>query len=368
MIGNIIFDLGKVQVDYNIHWLLDELSCSHEKAVWFNENVADAEWRHAADRGNKPWKDFISGLKNDRTQYVDVVGASDQRYQEMTGDETESMRQLLAELKAQGYRLWGLGSRSGKIYYTIRNNTFLQMLDDRFISSEVHPLKPEKAIYDCFLRKFHLKADECIFIDKRQENIDCAQSAGIKAILFTGAQQLCRQIRTILPHIRLRKAGKNDLEKAWSIVREAALHMKETGRHQCGADYPSREHIEKDFKEHSAYTLQIQGCTVGYVSLSFNGESAYNNLRGRWLTEGPYAVIHRMAIDLKRRCCGWGRTLLLQCEAICRRHVRSIRVDTKCDNIEMLHLLESVGYRKCGTVNYLHYGNIVERIAFEKTL
>ena len=45
-------------------------------------------------------------------------------------------------------------------------------------------MKPNKEIYECFLEKFHLKAEECLFIDDRQDNVDGAIQAGMQGAVF----------------------------------------------------------------------------------------------------------------------------------------------------------------------------------------
>lgn len=368
MIRNIIFDFGKVLIDYNVFWLLDELLGNHDKAVWFNENVTAPAWQRDTDRENKPWESSISDLKLRWPSYAETIEAFDRRYQKMIGSEIEGMNKLLTELKEKGFRLWGLSNWSSKVYETIRSHNIFRLLDGWLISSEVHLLKPEKAIYHSFLQKFHLAAPDCIFIDDRRDNVEGAMSVGIKSLQFTDAPTLRRELIPLLPKVILCKAQRKDLNSVWHIVHEAALSMVEKGRRQWDCRYPARTDIEQDFSEKKAYVLKVNDNVTGYLSLSFNEEPAYDHLRGRWLTDGPYAVIHRMAVCKEQQRQGWGCTLLRQTEVICRQKYRSIRVDTNYDNMEMLHLLKSMGYKQCGTVNYMRFGSLTERIAFEKTL
>ena len=62
-------------------------------------------------------------------------------------------------------------------------------MDDRVISSEEKLVKPDVAIYNRLCEKFGLRADECLFTDDRQANIDAALSAGMQAVLFTTTEQ-----------------------------------------------------------------------------------------------------------------------------------------------------------------------------------
>lgn len=70
-----------------------------------------------------------------------------------------------------------------------------KMFDGFLISAKEKLLKPDKAIYQRFLTKFGLKADECVFIDDILINIKGAQSVGITAHQFTGADELAGYFR-----------------------------------------------------------------------------------------------------------------------------------------------------------------------------
>lgn len=155
----------------------------------------------------------------------------------------------------------------------------------------------------------------------------------------------------------------------WHIIHTAALDMVARGRRQWDDGYPPRTAIAADMQAGHGYVLRGHGSVVGYMALTFDGEPAYDHLQGQWLTHQPYATVHRTAIALPHRGRGLSRSLLGGAERLCReRHVGSIRIDTNYDNVEMLGLVGSLGYVRCGLCHYDHHGNRVERIAFEKVL
>ena len=45
-------------------------------------------------------------------------------------------------------------------------------------------LKPDPAIYLCMLEKFGLKAEECLFFDDVEVNVEAAQKLGIHGHVF----------------------------------------------------------------------------------------------------------------------------------------------------------------------------------------
>ena len=114
----------------------------------------------------------------------------DTHYQEMIHGEIEGMYDLLNELKDKGHSLFGLTNWSYKVYDVIKKYPIFSLLDGMVISSEVHLLKPDVRIYQCLMGKYGLKAEECVFIDDRKENVEAARSIKMQGIVFVDALQL----------------------------------------------------------------------------------------------------------------------------------------------------------------------------------
>ena len=88
---------------------------------------------------------------------------------------------------------------------------------------------------------------------------------------------------------------------------------------------------------------------------------------GQWLTDRPYAVIHRIAVDDKLKGRGIAGWILEQAEHLCRqRGVESLKIDTHQDNTSMRRLLEKQNYHYCGVIQ-LHR-DLSLRVAYEKRL
>ncbi len=104
---------------------------------------------------------------------------------------------------------------------------------------------------------------------------------------------------------------------------------------------------------------------IAYAAIIFGVEPAYNEIKGQWLTNGDYVVVHRVATlnTVKRQ--GVATQLLKMLEDLAIEHqVFSIKIDTNFDNIPMLKILERLGYSYCGEV---FFGG-APRKAFEKVL
>ena len=98
---------------------------------------------------------------------------------------------LLDEIAATGVQLASLNNESRELNeHRIRE----YRLDDRlsmFLSScYLGVKKPEKAMYALALQITQRQPQECVFIDDRSLNLECASELGINGVLHTGNAEL----------------------------------------------------------------------------------------------------------------------------------------------------------------------------------
>ena len=55
---------------------------------------------------------------------------------------------------------------------------------DKIVSGEVHLRKPDKAIFECAIKRLQCKPEDCIFVDNSVKNLRVAEELGMTAILF----------------------------------------------------------------------------------------------------------------------------------------------------------------------------------------
>ena len=65
------------------------------------------------------------------------------------------------------------------------------------LSNEVGLIKPEEEMYQKMLELLNLKANECVFIDDREEHLAPAIQLGMKPILFKDSQQLKKELKEL---------------------------------------------------------------------------------------------------------------------------------------------------------------------------
>lgn len=145
----------------------------------------------------------------------------------------------------------------------------------------------------------------------------------------------------------------------------AVERMLAEGKRQWTESYPTADHVRADIERSVGYVLEDDGRVTAYGAVVFDGEPAYDDLAGEWLTDEPYVVVHRLAVAQYAQGRGVGGLFLEAAGNLAReRGVGSFRIDTNFDNFAMLHLLDKLGFAYCGEVRY-EGGS---RKAFEKEL
>ena len=198
----LIFDFGRVLVDYDFDRFFAVLRADYRVSeaafAEFMQVVLAEETYSSLDRELIPFARQVDMLKQQHPACAELCEAFDSRFQEVVTGEVPGMHQLLGELRSSGYRLYGLSNWSSKVYETMRNySEIFSLLHGRVLSCEEHLLKPEPEIYRRALDRWGLNAEECVFVDDKQANIDGCQAVGIKGIRFAGCTALRRQLRLL---------------------------------------------------------------------------------------------------------------------------------------------------------------------------
>ncbi len=160
------------------------------------------------------------------------------------------------------------------------------------------------------------------------------------------------------------KISRADIDDVMRIVEAAKGRLRSRGVDQWQRGYPCRESIEADVAAGVGMALRDEDGIAAYGAVIFTGEPAYDHIRGgRWLTDGPYAVVHRLCVAEGRLGRGCATEFMRRTEEYVRGRVASIRIDTHPDNIPMQGLIRKCGFTYCGDVTIES-----RRLAFERPL
>ena len=166
-----------------------------------------------------------------------------------------------------------------------------------------------------------------------------------------------------------RTAEKKDLEQIVSLIANARKYIASQGIDQWQDGYPEPEVLEGDMDSRIGVVFEEDGNICAYMALMDIPEPVYDALEGEWLSDAPYATVHRMAIDESHRGKGVSTAMLAYAEDYARKGgLSSLRLDTHRGNKAMRGLLEKSGFSCCGEVKYPVSAGDPIRVAYEKII
>ena len=141
-----------------------------------------------------------------------------------------------------------------------------------------------------------------------------------------------------------------DIGRIMEIIEEARRFLISYGNMQWAGGYPSEPLIEDDAENGIGYKIVIDGRTEGYLAILTDDDS-YAAIDGKWISDGPYIAIHRLALSDAARGRGLFPEIIMKAAEVGRRKgAASLRIDTDDSNQIMKHLLEKLGFTHTGHV------------------
>lgn len=186
MIRNIVFDMGKVLVEYDAMRV-----CRHHI-----EDAADREAVCTAVFVSPEWMLLDMGVIPEEQAMKQICGRLPERLHEAAHlcmrdwhkycmSAVEEMEPVVRELKRRGFGIYLCSNASLRLPQCYRDVIpAIDCFDGVLFSAEEKLLKPQKEIYERLFEKFDLKPEECFFIDDLQLNIDGAKACGMDGYCF----------------------------------------------------------------------------------------------------------------------------------------------------------------------------------------
>jgi len=199
MINTIIFDLGKVLINWEPRNLFRKIFTDEKEMEYFLSEVCTMDWNEQQDAG-RSWQDGIDLLVPQFPKYKKEINAYFDRWEEMLGGEISGTVEILKDLKASGkYRIYGLTNWSAETFpIAIKQFDFLNWFEGILVSGDEGIKKPDPAIYELLLERYSIDRKTALFIDDSLRNVRAAEKVGLKSIHFIGPESLKASLNDLL--------------------------------------------------------------------------------------------------------------------------------------------------------------------------
>lgn len=197
MIKSVIFDIGAVLVEFDWNGFLHRIYDAQTADAVFAATWGTEAW-HELDRDALPRETVLGMFTANAREYAAEIRAALAR--------TNECAKLfpytpgwIRSLKAQGLSVYFLSNYYP--YLVWKNPEVLRFIDDMdggVFSWQEKITKPDPEIYRRLLRKYDLRAEECVFIDDSQANIDAANALGLHGFRFISYAEQYPQIMNYL--------------------------------------------------------------------------------------------------------------------------------------------------------------------------
>jgi len=195
-----LWDLGNVVVQWNPDKILRMIDLPPDKA----------EPVRALLQGGKLWLDLDRGVTDEETVAATIAAQSGLEKTELfrcfdivreSLVDFEASIALLHEMKSAGIPLYVLSNMSQVNAAFLRQRPYFKLFDGVVISAEEKLIKPDPALFQVVLDRYHLAAEEIVFIDDGELNIKAAQSLGMHGVHFKATDECYASVRGYFPEL-----------------------------------------------------------------------------------------------------------------------------------------------------------------------
>ena len=135
-----------------------------------------------------------SGLKN--LDAEDVVDKHLKIFRKIIEDLNEEVLSLVKKLR-EDYLVVCLVNAESDVVPLVKKRGIYDYFEHAYISTELKMEKPNKEIYSTVLNDLNCRAEEAIFIDDKEDNVNSARRVGINSILYKNFRRLKKDLKIL---------------------------------------------------------------------------------------------------------------------------------------------------------------------------
>lgn len=186
MIKNIILDMGNVCCRWDVDYIAESLTNQPAMQELIKKRIFLSKQWQLLDAGKISFQqaqmEMSKHLSDDEKEMIHYALWHWYDY----FDQYDIMEKYIAKWKEKGYSIFLLSNCSLQFYDYFQKKSIFTHFDGYYISAKHQLLKPNKEIYQDFLKQYQLKAEDCLFVDDVEDNVIGAIAVGMRAIVYRG--------------------------------------------------------------------------------------------------------------------------------------------------------------------------------------
>jgi 2-haloacid dehalogenase len=187
---NIVFDLGKVLIEWDPRHMYRTVFADEAKMEWFLGEVCHGDWNLEQDRG-RSWEDATAEAIARHPAHEKEIRLFRERWHDMVPCAIDGSVDILEELHAKGAALYAITNWASDTFRETRTRfPFLDRFRDIVVSADERLIKPDPAIFALLCERNGIEPSQCLFIDDSLKNVKGAEACGWQAHHFTSPAAL----------------------------------------------------------------------------------------------------------------------------------------------------------------------------------
>ncbi|NTZ43124.1 HAD family phosphatase [Altererythrobacter sp. SALINAS58] len=186
----VVFDVGRVLVQWEMRALFVKLIDDAEALEFFLINVLPESWHFQHDAG-RPIAEMVAERKAEFPEHAHLIEAYAQRFLETIPGPVAGTHELVQRLDETGISLFAITNFGADFWALFRPTApVLDRFRDIVVSGQEKLVKPDPAIYRLAAERFGYSPRAMLFIDDNRDNVAAARLEGWRAHHFTDASAL----------------------------------------------------------------------------------------------------------------------------------------------------------------------------------
>ncbi len=190
----VVFDIGRVLVQWDLRCLFAKLIDDPQELDWFLAHVVTEEWHFQHDAG-RPLGEMVPERIAQFPVYAAHLEAYATRFNESVPGPVPGSLELVAELHQTGLPLFAITNFGAEFWEGFRPTMpVFDLFQDIVVSGVEKIAKPDRRIFALAAQRFGHSPEAMLFIDDNAANIAAARDCGWQVHHFVDAEGLAEDL------------------------------------------------------------------------------------------------------------------------------------------------------------------------------